>query len=167
LHIYILTTQHFERELRKYLPVENRFCTMFEEALRRFPSNNFLEAVKKNFFWRWSQKTLSRLLFLSYVWFSLLDVSIYLHTPEVCCAAHAVRLGHHTDWRTDASIRTKVVPLIVRAEARFTPVLLRQISTKSADAESSSRVPYCSTHSIIIMPDPMRTNQQKSQKAAK
>jgi hypothetical protein len=51
-YIYILTTQHFERELRKYLPVENRFCTMFEEALRRFPSNNFLEAVKRNFFWR-------------------------------------------------------------------------------------------------------------------
>lgn len=120
IHIYnILTTQHFQRE---YLPVEKRFCTMFEEALRRFPSNNFLEGVKKNFFWRWSQKTLSRLLFLLYVWFSFLDVSIYLHTPEVCCAPHAVRLGHHTDWRTDASIRKKVAPLIVRAEARFTPL---------------------------------------------
>jgi hypothetical protein len=45
-------------------------------------------------------------------------------------------------------------------------VLWRQISTKSADAKSSSRVPYCSSHVIIILPDPMRTKPQKSQKAA-
>ncbi len=38
----------------KYLHVENQFCTMFEKTLRCFPSNNFLQVVKKNLFWKWS-----------------------------------------------------------------------------------------------------------------
>lgn len=48
---------------------------------------------------------------------------IYLsaHSWSLLCAPRS-QVGHHTDWRTDASIRKKVAPLIVRAEARFTPL---------------------------------------------
>jgi len=38
----------------KCLHVKNGFCMMFKEALKCFPSNNFLQVVKKNLFKRWS-----------------------------------------------------------------------------------------------------------------
>ncbi len=108
IYIYILTTQHFQRELRKYLPVENRFCTMFEEALRRLKpwekvselsgsreEKLLLEMITED-------SLLSPFPFVCVV-FLPSCISLSAHSWSLLCAPGSQASPPHwlTDWRQD------------------------------------------------------------------